>query len=372
MLYHKDDRIEIHQGDCREVLAGLPERRFHAVVTDPPYELGFNGTKWDSTGVAFDPKTWQAVLRVVRPGAYMACFGGSRTFHRIACAIEDAGWWIDDHLLWFYGQGYPHGLDVSKAIDKEMGKGAERKETGEPQTPEAARWRGWNTKLKPAYEPIILAQAPFDGTIARNALTHGTGGINVGALRVEAPDQDELDAARSSMAGRVSKASLFTSHKVVRPTMDPGRYPSNILLSEDVAPFVDALAGGASVSRMFWCAKASEAEREAMLGELQAEHVGGAKSGVDGAGLLSGRRRNNHATVKPIAVMRWLLRLLVPHGGEVLDPFVGSGTTLRAANEEVVLACGVELSERHCLIAKTRCRDGALPLGFGTPIDQTA
>jgi DNA modification methylase len=172
-------------GDCREVLKTLPENHFHSVVTDPPYELGFMGKKWDSSGVAFDPETWKAVLRVMRPGAYLLAFGGSRTYHRLACAIEDAGFTLRDSLMWLYGQGFPKSFDISKGIDKQLGVEREilskeiyrtQSSSGgimnavdkprysietQPATDDAKKWQGWGTQLKPAFEPIILAQKPI-------------------------------------------------------------------------------------------------------------------------------------------------------------------------------------------------------------------
>ncbi len=199
----------IYQGDNRVTMARWPEKFVDSVVTDPPYELGFMGKTWDSTGIAYDVAMWREVLRVMKPGAHLLAFGGTRTYHRMACAIEDAGFEIRDQLQWIYGSGFPKSLDVSKAIDKAAGhwrgragavtipvqnsKGIEyeRTEKGDPITATATAWHGWGTALKPANEPICLARKPLQGTVAANVLKWGTGALNIEAGRIEAIEGDE-------------------------------------------------------------------------------------------------------------------------------------------------------------------------------------
>lgn len=335
-------------GDCRAVMAEMPDASVDSVVCDPPYELGFMGKSWDSTGIAYDVEVWRQALRVLKPGGHLVAFSGSRTYHRMAVAIEDAGFEIRDQLMWIYGSGFPKSLDVSKAIDK--AEGAEREVVGNrrvsesdlgqrsgwnaldtssgeykytaPATPEAQRWSGWGTALKPAHEPIVLARKPLIGTVAANVLGHGTGGINVGGCRV---GTDITTTVRSGYTGK----TVFNCDKRVGSWVNPpGRFPANVMHdgSDDV---VDLMPDGAA--RFFYCSKASAADRSA---------------GLDG--------RNPHPTVKPTDVMRWLVRLITPPGGLVLDPFTGSGSTGRAAVLEGMRFVGAELSDEYAEIARAR------------------
>ena len=213
----------IIHGDCLEVLMTLEDNSIDSIVTDPPYELGFMGKSWDSTGIAYNVELWKECLRVLKPGGHLLAFGGTRTYHRMACAIEDAGFEIRDCIQWLYGSGFPKSLDVSKAIDKKLG--AERKTVGlkpytndgsirgnsynkggyervqlpitAPATPEAKQWEGWGTALKPANEPIVLARKPLsEKTIAENVMKWGTGGLNIEGCRI--PTEDNLNGGRYS------------------------------------------------------------------------------------------------------------------------------------------------------------------------------
>ena len=219
-----DGRVHLHAGDCRDVLAALPDESVHACVTDPPYELGFMSRAWDRSGVTFDAALWSAVKRVLKPGAHLVAFAASRNAHRMFCAIEDAGFEVRDCLVWLYGSGFPKSHDVAKGIDKTLGAtgkfgaaktpeherflrgdtNAERVHEGwkrpwmdnpeavantgrqyHPGSPEAQDWQGWGTALKPAYEPCILARKPLsEKTVAANVLKHGTGALNIDACRV--------------------------------------------------------------------------------------------------------------------------------------------------------------------------------------------
>jgi len=209
----RDFRILL--GDCRDRLKELPDNSIDSIVTDPPYELGFMGKSWDASGVAYDVSVWQECLRVLKPGGHLLSFGGSRTYHRMACAIEDAGFQIRDQIMWVYGSGFPKSLNIGKALDKvagaerevigkirnnqpggtsafaeggvgsyQRGDTTERDIVGGPVTPEAEVWNGWGTALKPAHEPIVLARKPLDGTVANNVLKHGVGGLNIDGCRV--------------------------------------------------------------------------------------------------------------------------------------------------------------------------------------------
>jgi site-specific DNA-methyltransferase (adenine-specific) len=401
-------------------------------VTDPPYELGFMGKKWDSSGVAFDSETWRAVYRVLKPGAHLLAFGGTRTIHRIAVAIEDAGFDIRDQLSWLYGSGFPKSLDVSKAID--AAAGATRPIGGKtstacpsfpqpcpghpsangslgggvmrhavptaPATAAAKQWAGWGTALKPACEPIVLARKPLVGTVAANVLAHGTGGINVDGCRIA--HASEADRAAATPQGKVIRNNFSPGEgragtETNRPDTSIGRWPSNVLLDEGAAALLDeqsgtskstggiaapqydrplrmgrtsgdgANAGGlgdsGGASRFFYVAKASRRERDTGCEHLPPKSAGeatdreeetdGLNSPRAGAGRTGGAR-NFHPTVKPVQLMRYLVRLVTPPGGVVLDPFTGSGTTGVAAMAEGFRFIGVEREAEYAAIAEAR------------------
>ena len=377
-------------GDCIEAMRAMPENSIDAIVTDPPYGLGFMGKAWD----ALPPgKPWaDECLRVLKPGGHLVAFGGTRTVHRLTCAIEDAGFEIRDMGVWCYWQGFPKSLDVSKAID--AAAGAEREMVGQgvsgrtsimgglqgvsgepghtitaPATPAARTWQGYGTALKPAHEPWVLARKPLSGTVAANVLEWGTGALNIDGCRYAYGDpawprpQDEWATHGGTMPqpmswGGARKNGLMAGH-------DLGRWPANL----------------------YACPKASRSEREqgceGLAGLSRAEAVDrqpGSKGASrertykPGAEFHSGpgspRRgckedyvytpqpiRNHHPTVKPLNLMRWLVRLV---GGQpnssntILDPFAGSGTTLAAATLEGFNSIGIELDPDYAAIAKAR------------------
>lgn len=348
----------LHEGDCVEVMKQLPDNSVDSVVTDPPYELGFMGKKWDSTGIAYSVVMWREVLRVLKPGGHVLAFGGTRTYHRMACAIEDAGFEIRDQLQWLYGSGFPKSMELGKQIDKAAGvkrevigqlnthdirgnalmdrKGSVTLDITAPSTPEAVQWDGWGTALKPANEPICLARKPLaEATIAANVLKWGTGALNIEACRIPVdPAVDDMlrttnRAKRQSQtweegSGFKNEANSLTGVRA------EGRFPANILLDEEAAAMLDEQTGfGASggASRFFYVAKASKSER----GE-----------------------NNLHPTVKPLKLMRYLVRLITPPGGTVLDPFAGSGTTLLAAEREGFDSVGIEMNPEYCEIIRRR------------------
>ena len=342
--YYQDDSVTLYHGDCIDVMHTFPDASVDAVVTDPPYELGYAGKAWDSTGIAFDPDMWAECLRVTKPGGWLLSFGGTRTWHRMAVAVEDAGWILRDQIAWLYRSGMPHGTDIAKVIEAhERGYTAEskgvRRATEEDgwnlQLGDTARqWDGWTTALKPAFEPIIMAQKSLDGTIATNVLTHGVGGLNIDALRIHSDDdfvrrfrtlaagtgsnrsgcstlaelRDLAARGLKTPGGRDARATLARFEAASRRGLETGnpegnRYPPNVLSANDIG-----------LDEKYWpsfreCPKAQPSERP-QHGNLR------------------------HHTVKPLDLMRWLVRLITPPNGLVLEPFAGSGTTAEACIHE--------------------------------------
>ena len=349
----------LHACDCREVMAAMDAESIDAIVSDPPYGLGFMGKEWDH-GVPGEP-FWAEALRVAKPGAHLVAFGGSRTFHRLTCAVEDAGWEIRDVLMWVYGSGFPKSLDVSKAIDKEagvrfdaspasgvgfMGPGdagdgvrgynpTHNRLTRAGESTDAARqWSGWGTALKPAYEPIILARKPLRGTVARNVQTYGTGAVNVDGCRISHDEPLEVTTRTAPRySGAVMANGVRGGIQSAVASADPsGRWPANVLLDEAAAAAVDAVSDGAS--RFFYTSKASGEDRGRWQG-------------------------NDHPTVKPTDLMRWLCRLVTPPGGLILDPFMGSGSTGVAAVAEGFRFVGIDIERHHVDIAERRLKHAA-------------
>lgn len=365
-------RWRLIHGDSLEQLPLLPENSVSACVCDPPYELGFMGRSWDSTGIAYNVTLWREVLRVLKPGGHLLAFGGSRTFHRLFVAIEDAGFEIRDELLWIYGSGFPKSLNVSKALDKRAGHerntaphtrthagGADfRMQAGGtpslgPQTDEARAWEGWGTALKPAHEPICLARKPLVGTVAENVLTHGTGALNIGAslIGIEPRFNPPTRKGKTPALGSFENCSG-------EGTKALGRWPANVLLSEDAARDLDESAGendSGGPSRFFYTAKAGSREREAGLERFEEQAAGGMEGRHDGS-LAGGvvMRKNHHPTVKPIELMEYLIKLVTPSEGIVLDPFTGSGSTGCAALRCGFRFLGIELEREYFDRARER------------------
>lgn len=421
-------RVEMLHGDSLHVLATLDAESIDAVVCDPPYGLAFMGKKWDYDVPGAD--LWRAVLRVLKPGGHLLAFGGTRTYHRMVCAIEDAGFEIRDQLAWVYGSGFPKSLDVSKAIDKaagiwrgragkpkegdeklRMGQHYERTPKGPASTVDAAKWQGWGTALKPAIEPIVLARKPFAGTVARNVQQHGTGALNIDGCRVPAESGSPGAAYRAAgkVPGSCKPGEYGDGHSIKnrisatrwleqRPGEELGRWPANLihdgsdevlevfpdtavgrsggvrntafgLINDDgCQPRPTALVGhddqGGSAARLFYCAKASRADRDDGLDEFSAQHrPNGNKwtdrdyrmeSGERKESASYGVRRNHHPTVKPTDLMRYLCRLITPPGGVVLDPFMGSGSPGRGAVLEGFGFIGIEREADYLEVARAR------------------
>ena len=385
----------IIHGDCLEVLRGMESNSVDAVVTDPPYGLSFMGKKWDYDVPSVE--IWAECLRVLKPGGHLLAFAGTRTQHRMAVRIEDAGFEIRDMIAWVYGSGFPKSLDVSKAIDKAAGaerevigeyrfagrvpnstgqyhdthnvmSGATRHPTHEtaPATEAARQWQGWGTALKPALEPITVARKPLIGTVAENVLAHGTGGINVDGCRVGT--EQTITCAKTEMYGTSGRAKDqeqgFRPRRVdnrvqgekVNP---PGRWPANLIHdgSEDVLALFP-MAGDKSAARFFYCAKASKRDRDEGLDGFEVAKAGTLNMRTDSHsernGMTTNPRANNHPTVKPTDLMRYLCRLVTPPNGTVLDPFCGSGSTGKAATLEGFEFIGIEREAEYVEIARAR------------------
>jgi len=439
---------EVICGDNRVVMAGMEAERFHACVCNPPYGLEFMGEEWDKLAVPkpghlggfadgnkpsfarvgkhlAEMQEWHGLwlaeaYRVLKPGAFLLAFGGTRTWHRLACAIEDAGFELRGTIMWLYGQGFPKSYDVAQSVEKIQTLGCSRRpdrdlgglsrdrfsgreegtliaNTGGklPLTTDAARqWQGWGTALKPAWEPILVARKPLCGTVAENVLAHGCGGINVDGCRIEAfggLTGGGRCVGQSPMP--MNKASGINEDRPRSSEHPLGRWPANICLDEEAAAMLDEQSGErrgcasasrptggqcenamfapgsaalrewygdiGGASRFFYCAKASRAEREAGLDNVErAQRDEGRKDGNPGGdnprnrGLS--RVHNHHPTVKPLALMRWLVRLVTPPGGIVLDPFCGSGTTGCACAVEGFNFVGIDQDAGYCEIARRR------------------
>jgi len=451
---------KIYQGDCLEVLKTFDDNCVDTIITDPPYGIGFMGKEWDTFSpeyikkgeeyekerIKIKPRTdgrnvsrngkaskagsydfsyrglvgfqkamtpfFQEMLRVAKPGATLLCFGGTRTFHRLACAIEDAGWVIKDTLCWLYGSGFPKATDISKQLDKKAGK--EREVIGEYQrpdgskprknvkakaifgnangndqmrtassTPEAQLWNGWKSHgLKPSYEPIIMAMKPNEGSYANNALKHGVAGLNIDGGRIDGEPWSRPTTA-NIRGGNYGNSK--GEEKKPRQNLTGGRFPANLLLDEESAKMLDeqsgelksgarkrtednknsifGFGGGESresqggASRFFYVAKSSRAERNLGCGGLEEKQVNDGRNKLPDNAYQRGKtfRVNSHPTVKPLKLMEYLCLLTkTPSGGIVLDPFAGSGTTGMACKKLKRNYILIEKEKEYCRIAEAR------------------
>lgn len=395
--------VEINKiltGDCREILKTFPDNYFDSCVTDPPYGISFMNRHWDYDVPAIE--LWKEVFRVLKPGGHILSAGGTRTYHRMVCAIEDAGFEIRDTITWIYGSGFPKSLDISKAIDRQAG--AERKVIGKrkvtesdigqssgwnylntssgeynytaPSTPAAKQWQGYGTALKPATEMFCLARKPLsESIVAENVLKHGTGGLNIDDCRIETDDSLNGGSGRiGGFAGKEQGGELSEYRVIGNNT---GRFPANLILDEFAAGELDKQSGmltsGISedgASRFFYCAKADQSERNKGLKGFENKPF--AASNQAKAELKRGNtefennndknsswssinmRQNHHPTVKPVDLMQYLVRLITPKHGIVLDPFAGSGTTCIAAKLELINYIGIEIDPEYAAIAEAR------------------
>jgi site-specific DNA-methyltransferase (adenine-specific) len=320
--------VTIHTGDSRQVLRTLPENSVDAIVTDPPYELGFMGKAWDRSGIANDVKFWDDCLRVLKPGGHLLAFSGSRTYHRMTCAIEDAGFEVRDQMMWVYGSGFPKSLNVGKKMEG---------------------WDGWGTALKPAHEPICVARKPLDGTVAENIRKWGVGGLNIQASRVDG----KRWPANLMHDGSQEVLGLFPETKPSKSSKRgaPPHYNGQVMKDLCERGHND---NGGSAARFFYCPKASKLDRDEGCDSLNKKE--GTVGDEGGAQHVKNVKlaKNFHPTVKPAELMRYLCRLVTPPGGTILDPFLGSGSTGKAAALEGFSFIGIDLSAEYAEIAKAR------------------
>lgn len=440
-LYSKNDYYKLYQGSMLDMLEVIGYETIDSIVTDPPYELNFMNKEWDNSGIAFQTNTWKKCYELLKPGGYLLAFGGSRTFHRIACAIEDAGFEIRDTIMWLYGSGFPKSMNIGLAIDKKLGLQGQRGVGGfnvggiqEQQNRKAKlyigstsdgskkeayqdyksdlskKWAGYGTALKPSFEPIIVARKPFKGSLVDNVLEYGVGGINIDECRIESEERTIPIHSQD----KKEDTTMFSLHPTIqheRMHTTEGRFPANTILTYDETDFHEVCGGfpytkgeigragrknggnynassykvgvvtdyglkdSGSASRYFYCAKASKKDRDEGLEKFEEKnmrieqnrkiHSAGCEYIENGKlkqnpHLQSSIKKNIHPTVKPTELMQYLVRLVTPKGGVVLDPFNGSGSTGKAViyenreRDKGYKYIGIELNEEYLNISKAR------------------
>ena len=452
-LYSENEYYRLYQGSCLDMLEDILPNSVDSIVTDPPYGLtsitkrfgkedsapaqygkdgsfarlskGFMGKEWDGSGIEYNIDTWRKCYEVLKPGGYLLAFGGTRTFHRIACAIEDAGFEIRDTIMWLYGSGFPKSMNVGLALDKKNGVESidtgivspnarpncdksntlyESGTVGKEFTIKKANneWDGWGTSLKPAYEPIIVARKPFKGSLVDNVEEYGVGAVNIDECRV--PFNGDMWAAqKSGVSSRAYQSDEATTAGGVCEANEKGRFPANVILTYGDEDFDEVCGGmpntsparkhdgdggrldtremgwgfrrmpceiedsGGSAARYFYCAKASKQDRDEGLEEFEEKtKVFNGKSDKSSEDIkdvearFTTRMKNTHPTVKPQNLMRYLVRLVTPKDGTVLDLFNGSGSTGKAVMlenkqfDKNYRYIGIDLEEEYLKISKAR------------------
>jgi len=405
---------KIHNMDCLDGLKLLDDNSIDSIVTDPPYELGFMGKKWDNTGISYNVELWKECLRVLKPGGYLLSFGGSRTYHRMACAIEDAGFEIRDQIMWIYSQGFPKSMDISKAIDKQFG--AEREVIGKrehptlkdkskvdrqestqyhasnsikdewditaPSTDLAKQYSGYGTAIKPSHEPIVVARKPLsEKTVAKNVLKWGTGGINIDDSRIEFSKNDDTRIGKEYKHN--AKAGLENgNHKDNASGQEQllhnpqGRFPANIIFDEEAGKILDEQSGISKSTK--GKPRTANINNQTRLNNSKDVQVNCEYNDSGGASRFfknisyteddiectfkycakaSKKEKgegNTHPTCKPLSLIKYLITLVTPPNGVCLDPFEGSGTTFIACRELGFDHIGFEMDENYCEIINKR------------------
>ena len=386
--------IDLRLGDCIDVLKTLEDNSVDSVVCDPPYHLtstkggkkGFMGKEWDGGDIAFRTDVWKECLRVLKPGGYLLAFGSSRTYHRIAVAIEDAGFDIRDQIMWIYSSGFPKSHNIGKAIDatiktgksnpkalRQVRLGDDYEPTGQIDYKKGRMfsseiknddreqiinndWEGWGTALKPAHEPIVMARKPLsEKSVAENVIKWGTGGINIDDSRVGYSENDDPRIDKGYTWD--SKAEPFGERKTTQNKEGwntEGRFPANIMFEDN----------DESWKRFFYCPKASKKEKDAGLDNMELKKTQlnsggiGRKTSVEKRLDLDGTNtpmgKNTHPTIKPLALMEYLIKLTTRPGGVVLDCFMGSGSTGLSAKRNGYSFIGIEKEQEYFDIAQQR------------------
>ena len=389
---YKSNNYKLYQGNMLDMSEVIEPCSIDSIVTDPPYELNFMGKGWDNAGISFQKETWEKCYEVLKPGGYLLAFGGSRTFHRIACAIEDAGFEIRDTIMWLYGSGFPKSMNIGKKIEK---------------------WKGWGTALKPSFEPIIVARKPFKGSLVDNVIQYGVGGLNIDECRVGTEERTYKGCGKSNV-GFIGGSFENGSKEDIKYTAQ-GRFPANTILTYDDTDF-DEVCGGfpigkkngsitkkykmnnqvygeygycntweayndsGSASRYFmnckytgkdeeikryiYTPKASKKDRNEGLDVFEEKINCDRNVECYSADVPFNRsanpKKNTHPTVKPTELMQYLVRLVTPNNGIVLDPFNGSGSTGKAVmyenkeRDKNYKYIGIELEPEYLNISKAR------------------
>lgn len=390
-LYQETEDYKLFSGKMEDVLQTFENNSIDCIITEPPYELNFMGKSWDKSSVSFSKETWNHCFKVLKSGGYLIAFGGSRTYHRIACAIEDAGFEIRDCMMWLYGSGFPKSMNLGLAIDKKMG--IESKVIGEKKTHNfkehngsmmsrfnivnektttklikykkaSNNWQGWGTCLKPAYEPIIIARKPFKGSLINNVLINGVGGINIDECRIGSEERTYKGMSKK----QPENAGCFRDDNWIPKDIEVtanGRFPSNVVLTYDESDFEEVCENMSNSSRYFYCAKASKKDRDEGLEAFEERNIddGSVRTNQETERKFGANpvlKRNIHPTVKPVDLMQYLVRMFAPKGSIILDPFMGSGSTGKAVMYENrernsgYKFIGIELTKEYLPICKAR------------------
>lgn len=398
LYYEEENAFKLYEGKMQDVLPTLEEKSIDSIVCDPPYEINFMQNGWDNSSVAFQKETWQHCFRVLKPGGYLLAFGGTRTYHRIACAIEDAGFEIRDCIMYLYGSGMPKGQNVGLMIDKKRGvdnrtgnvvKDVHNSDclinvasSCKPIYEERQaqnEYAGYNTALKPAYEPVIVARKPVEGTVVENILKYGVGAMNIDECRVGISGGVKTLGNIPNKERNESITPIMDRKILGQVALDKGRYPANVITdgSDEVAANMPINISHYSDLNHEPCKNQNSTVKITSInyksGSIHFEDSGSAcryfytaktssKDRDEGLDIFEDNslRKNFHPTVKPTALMQYLVRLVTPKGGTVLDPFMGSGSTGKAtmfenrernANYKFI---GVEMTEKYLPICKAR------------------